>query len=52
VAKQAELFKRRLEFRRTKKNADLMKKCFTDVYNLGMVSEPTMRKVLTTNYER
>jgi hypothetical protein len=36
----------------TEKNQQLMKKCFADVYKLGMVSSETMNKVLNTNYVR
>lgn len=36
----------------TEKNQQLMKKCFADVYKLGMVSSETMQKVLNTEYVR
>jgi len=42
---QAELFKRRLEFKRTASNIKEMKKCFESVYKLGMVSEVAIKKV-------
>lgn len=35
---------------KTKNNVELMKKCFSDVHKLGMVSGETMQKVLNTDY--
>ena len=44
------IYEKRKQYKKTKKNEILMKKCFTDCYELGMVSHETYMKVLTTNY--
>lgn len=36
----------------TKKNESAMKKCYTDCFNMGMVSSETFNKVLNTSYVR
>jgi hypothetical protein len=50
MARQAELFKRRLEFQRTEKNIKEFKKCYESLYKKGMISEETIKRVRENDY--
>jgi hypothetical protein len=44
------IYDKRKQYKVTKKNEILMKKCFTDGFKIGMVSHETYKKVINTNY--
>ena len=46
------IYETRKQYKITKKNEKLMKKCFAYTYSLGMVSQDVYEKTLKTNYVR